>query len=197
MIVILLSGIVCANWNYLANNATKFNVDSNGNGVFVGNVTASNVHLPAYLGTNTNKTVSVAVASTWYNMSFDAHADNEKERVTHTYNDATNDTFTIVDTGVYRLSYGISFKDVAANPTNHVGIRLIKNGVEISGSVFEKDTTKQNAVGTLYRNCMVSLTANDALKLQFTGSANTISVCTEGTFGSYPTSSSMNIHRMG
>jgi len=160
--------------------------------VFKENVTAENVHLPAYLFTHTNNTIAIASAGTWYNITFDVHSDAENSRVTHTYNDNTNDTFTIVDTGIYRIDYGISFVDSAANPKDHVAVRLIKDGVEIEGSVFEKDTTKQNAVGTLNDDILASLTAGEEVKIQFTSNATTVSLYTEGTYGTHPTTAQIS-----
>jgi len=160
-----------------------------------GNVTAENVYLPTYLTTHTNASIT-AVAGTWLNVTFAAHDDTENARITHTYNDATNDTFIIVDTGVYRLSYGISFIDSAASPGAHIAIRIINNGTEIEGSVFEKDSTKQNAVGTIYRSAMASLLAGDYIKLQFVSNATTVSMYSEETYGDHPTSANINIHRI-
>ncbi|GAG54579.1 unnamed protein product, partial [marine sediment metagenome] len=112
------------------------------------------------------------------------------------YSASNNDTFIIQDTGIYRISYGISFLDSQATPTNYVAVRLIENNTEILGSVFEKDTTKQNAVGTLYRTVTASLTAGNHLKMQFISNATTVSIQTRATYGDHPTSASINLHRI-
>jgi len=160
-----------------------------------GNITSENVYLPAYLSTHTNVSIN-AVEGVWVNVTFDVHEDSEKEGINHTYNDATNDTFTIVSDGVYQIDYGISFLDNEANPTNTVAIRIIKNNEEIEGSIFEKDTTKQNALGTIYRVVRASLNAGDKIKLQFISNSTTVSLKTEGTYGEHPTSANINLHRI-
>jgi len=160
-----------------------------------GNVTAENVYLPTYLSTHTNMSIT-AVEGTWLNVTFDVHDDPLKARITHNYSDSTNESFIIQDTGIYSISYGISFLDSQASPDNIVAIRLIENSTEVEGSVFEKDTTKQNAVGTIYRTVTASLTAGNHLKLQFISNSTTVSMQTAATYGDHPTSASMNIHRI-
>jgi len=83
--------------HHLNENRSK-NVD------FVGNVTAENVFLPALLVTHTNNTIPVATAGVWYNITYDLHDDLVKINILHTYNDDTNDTFTINAEGHYRIS---------------------------------------------------------------------------------------------
>ena len=160
-----------------------------------GNVTAENVYLPNYLSTHTNSSIT-AIEGIWVNVTFDSHDDTLKARITHTYDDSTNESFIIQDTGIYRISYGISFLDSQASPDNIVAIRLIENSTEVEGSVFEKDTTKQNALGTIYRTVTASLTAGNHLKLQFVSNSTTVSMQTASTYGDHPTSASINIHRV-
>jgi len=163
--------------------------------IFGGNVTAENVYLPTYISTHTNASIN-AVEGVWINITFDKHADTIKSKIDHTYNDATNDTFTILSNGVYRIDYGISYLDSQANPNNIIAIRIINNNAEIDGSVFEKDTTKQNAVGTIYRSVATSLTAGDKVKLQFISNSTTVALETPGTYGGHPTSANINIHKI-
>jgi len=163
--------------------------------VFGGNITSENVYLPAYLSTHTDVSIT-AVEGVWLNVTFDSHEDSEKARINHTYNDETNDTFIIVSDGVYQLDYGISYLDSAANPTNTVAIRIIKNNEEVNGSIFEKDTTKQNTLGTIYRAVRTSLDAGDKIKLQFISNSTTVSLQTEGTYGDHPTSANLNLQRI-
>jgi len=137
------------------------------------NATADNIWIPSYLSTHTNSTIAIASAGVWYNVTFDVHDDTIKQGITHTYNDATNDTFIIIDTGIYEVDYGLSYIDSAANPTNHVAIRLIKNGE------------------------VANLTAGDEIKLQFISSSTTVSIKTESTYGGHPTSANINIYRIG
>lgn len=182
-ITLLNDSVTCTSYQTMANLTVT------------GNITAENVYLPTYLSTHTNTSIT-AVEGIWMNVTFDVHEDTLKARITHTYNDATNESFIIQDTGIYRVNYGISFLDTQATPTNYVAIRLVENGTEVEGSVFEKDTTQQNAVGTIYRAVTASLTAGNHLKLQFVSNATTVSIQTRGTYGDHPTSASINIHRI-
>jgi len=160
-----------------------------------GNITGENIHLLAYISTHTNVSIT-AVEGVWLNVTFGTHADSENARINHTYNDATNYTFTIVDTGIYQLNYGISYLDSESSPDNIVGIRITKNDEEIHGSVFEKDTTKQNALGTIFRGTMASLTAGDDIILQFISNSTSVSLQTAGTYGDHPTSAQVDINRI-
>ena len=195
-ITALNDSVTCSDlWVDEAGDTMTGNLNITGDLNVTGNCTCENVYLPCYVSTHTNTSIT-AVEGAWLNVTFDVHDDSENARLTHTYNDATNDTFTIVDTGVYRVSYGISYLDSQASPDNIIAIRLIQNSAEIEGSVFEKDTTKQNALGTIYRNVMASLIAGDEIKLQFVSNSTSISMQTAGTYGDHPTSANINIHRI-
>lgn len=191
-----VSGDLLFDTRHLGTRSVKMKLSSIGNLNVTGNVTAENVHLSSYLSTHTNTSIT-AVEGDWLNITFDVHDDTENVRITHTYNDATNDTFTIVDTGVYKLSYKISFLDSEASPNNIVAIRIIKDGIEVIGSVFEKDTTKQNALGTICCGTITSLTAGDKIKMQFISNSTTVSIQTPATYGDHPASASININRIG
>jgi len=161
-----------------------------------GNITAENVYLPAYIFCHTNSTMTIASAGVWYNISFDRSPFDNVERINHTYNDGTNSTFTILDAGVYRITWTLSFKDVAASPSNAIISRVVSNGNEIVGSVFEKDSTKQNALGTMTHSILTSLNSGDKIQLQITSDATTVSLGTECTYGEHCDSATISIHKI-
>ena len=161
-----------------------------------GNVTAENVFLPAYAFAHTDANISIDSAGAWYNITFNEEASDPILDISHTYNDATNDTFTIGSDGIYLINWHIAFVDFAANPTGHVVTRVIKNGVEIPGSVLEKDTTKQNDHVTIDHNVLIKLSANDELKVQITADVTTVSTETIGTYGVHKDSGIIDIHRI-
>lgn len=168
-----------------------------GNGTFTGNVTANNVYLLSYLYTHSESNISIASAGVWYNASFDTHDDPIKKRITHTYNDETNNTFTIIDTGIYEISWNLRYTDSAASPSAAVATRILQNGVEIEGSYFEKDTTKQNAIGSIHHDILASLTAEDEIRLSVTASATTIIFGDGCAYGDHCTNFAMSINRVG
>lgn len=161
-----------------------------------GNVTADNVFLPAELFTHTNTNTSIVSAGVWYNVTFGSHDDPIKDNINHIYNDNTNMSFTINDAGTYMLSFNSRFTDSDASPTAHVGMKLVQNAVEIPGSYFEKDTTKQNAIGTMHNNVMAELSPGDIIELQVIASATTVTFGDGCTYGSHCANAMINIHRI-
>jgi len=170
-------------------------VKRSGNSVVYGNITADNLYLPAYLYTHTNATIQAA-ANKWYNITFDEHPCDLKFGIDHTYNDVTNDTFTITQDGVYHIEYSATFIDTAASPSAEVGIRIIRNGVEINGSGWEKDTTKQNALGTIQHGILARLSSGDKIKMQFRADQNTVYMKDIGTLSDHDTSATIGIHKV-
>ncbi len=162
----------------------------------IGNITAENVFLPAYAFAHTDANISIDSAGAWYNITFNDEASDPILNISHTYNDATNDTFIIGSDGIYLINWHIAFVDFAANPTGHVVTRVIKNGVEIAGSVLEKDTTRQNDHGTIDHNIIARLSANDEIKVQITADVTTVSTEAVGTYGVHKDSGVCDIHRI-
>lgn len=161
-----------------------------------GNVTADNIHLPAYIYRHTDSTIAVAGAGTWYNITFTHDGDIPGKRITHYYDNASNNTFYIQDTGIYRLSFGIAYNDSAALPSATVAIRIAQNDVEVNGSYWEKDTTKQNAIGSIHHSLLYEFTAGDEIKFQFTSSATSVQMMALGTYATHKDSASLSIHRI-
>lgn len=168
-----------------------------GNLSVTGNCTCENVFLRSYIFAHTNKTIPVAVGGRWHNITFDEEASDPKRRITHTYNDGTNDTFTIVDSGDYEISYTTSYQDSAPAPAGHIVTRVVKNGAEIHGSSIECDTTKQASDKIVSHSLLVSLVANDEIILQFTSDDTTVSLTTDFTFGEHRDTSLLSIKRIG
>jgi len=161
-----------------------------------GNVTSSNVFIPTYIFSHTSNNISIDSAGSWYNMTFDDEPDGEIFNILHSYSDVTNDTFTIVEDGVYYISATISFVDIAPNPTGQFLVRITKNNEEIHGSLLQKDTTKQNAHGTIDINIIDEFVSNDEIKFQFTSDQTTITTETIALYGDHPDSCVISIMRI-
>ncbi len=168
--------------------STKLEVD--------GNITADNVFLLADISAHTNSTIPVATAGVWYNITFEQEAATPVKDILHTYNDGTNDTFTIVHTGTYEIRYTITVADSNPTPGTHVLTRLIKNGTEIPGSSIEEDSTRQYAEFTIGNGPHVDLTAGDEIKLQFTADDTTVSMLSHLTYGEHRDSATLKMKRI-
>ena len=173
----------------------KLNVVGNVN--ITGNITAENVYLPAHVFSHTNETIAVTSGGVWNNVTFDELDDSIKKRITHTFSDATNTTFTIQDAGIYRITYIMSFQDSAASPDGHIVARIVKNGVEIHGSLLEIDTTKQYADTLIsHTNVFVNLVADDYINFQFTADDTSISLTSHSTYGDHRDTAVITIRRI-
>lgn len=158
------------------------------------NVT-DDVFVPQYIFSHTNESQTI-IQNVWTNVSFDHEVDLLKRGITHTFNDVTNDTFTIGSTGVYFIDYNYDIVDSAANPGADVAARVLVNNVEVPGSVFETDTSKQSAEIELSHETLGTLNAGDILKFQIISDDATVSIETHGTFGDDPDSASIIIEKI-
>lgn len=172
------------------------NLTNTGDGTFTGNVTAENVFLPAFVFAHTNNTIQVAVAGTWYNVTFNEEAASPKLRITHTHDDDTNTTFTIVDSGYYDIHYAMSFSDSQATPSNHIVMRVVRNGVEIIGSLLEEDSTKQYSDFTISNGPIIYLNDGDEIQFQFASDATTVSLTSHRTYGEHHDTAVVKIKRI-
>ncbi len=161
-----------------------------------GNITAENVFLLADISAHTNSTIPVATAGVWYNVTFNDGVSTPVKDISHTYNDVTNDTFTIVHTGTYEIRYTVTVTDSNPTPGTHISVRLIKNGVEIDGSLLEEDSTRQYAEFTIGNGPHVDLVTGDEIKLQFIADDTTVSMEGHQTFGDHKDSATMKIKRI-
>lgn len=167
-----------------------------GDANITGNITAENVFFPAYLSHHTNDTIAVATGGVFYNITFQEVPTSPVARITHNEADATNDTFTIVDTGIYEVSYFYSFLDSAASPDAHVVGRVLLNNAELIGSLREQDTTKQNSDINVHKYFYTNLTSGDEIKFQFTSDDTTVSLTTHATYGDHFDTALINIRRI-
>ena len=161
-----------------------------------GNVTAENVFLPSFLFAHLNKTIPVASAGDWYNITFDEEEADPKRRITHTYNDVTNDTFIIIDDGYYNIHYAMSFSSSNAAPTSHIIMRVIKNGLEIGGSLLEEDATKQYSDFTISNGPIVYLVTGDEIVFQFTSDDTDVSLTSHRSYGDHHDTAIIKIIRI-
>lgn len=149
-----------------------------------------------YLFAHTNNTINVASAGVWYNVTFDEQESLPKSKIYHTYNDETNDTFTITENGYYDISYSMSFADSQATPLNHIVIRAVKNGDEIEGTLLEEDSTKQYSDFTISNGAFIYLVTGDEIKFQFTSDATTVNLTSHRTYGDHHDTAIIKIKRI-
>ena len=159
-----------------------------------GNVTAENIFIPQDFYTHTQENLSVDTAGHWYNVTFDEEQ-GIGVGILHVYDDPTNDTFTIVEDGVYKITVSIGLVDIEPLPNNVIVIRFTKNNVEIHGSAFEKDSTKQNEHITMHHTAISECSAGDKIRFQFTASDDTVFMETLGTYADHPDSASIYIEK--
>lgn len=166
--------------------------------VVTGNITAENVFLPQYIRSSSNSTIAVHAAGNWTNITFAKMSESLKHGISHTYNDITNETFTIGDAGVYQIDYTISIRDSAANPDAHVCFQVYSttDGARIKGSYKEIDTAKQNEDLFMDSSFLVELSAGEQFKVQFTSDDTTISVSPHGTYNPAPSSAQISLHKV-
>lgn len=180
--------------NITAGNITTDSITV-GNITGAGNITADNVWIPVYLFAHTNATINVAVAGTWYNVTFN-ESESLKSGILHNHDDSTNDTFTITETGVYDLHGHLSFQDEAASPDSNIVFRFTRNDEEIPGSVREYDLDKKDWDTLGSTTIFVSLTAGDEIKFQFTSDDTTVSLESDHTYGVHKDTAVMKIKRI-
>jgi len=160
-----------------------------------GNVTADNIFEKADIFVHADSSQSVTSAGTWYNVTF-THESDIKQRITHTYNDATNDTITIVDDGVYDFKYAGDFNDTNANPDDYAYMRVIVNGVEIHGSGVQSYLSKQYAHIIVSGCARAELNSGDEIKLQFTSSSTDTNLETQNGYFDHADSARMCLIRI-
>ena len=169
-----------------------------GNLTVSGNITSANAFIPQYLFSHTNKNISVAAVDVWTNVTFDEEDSDIKMGIAHTFNDDTNYTFTIMESGVYDISYDYDVEDtsVSASDIDVAGRMAYLNGTEIKGSVFETDIVKQGAEVELTHEFLIDCVANDVLMFQFIASDPDVRISTHGAYGDHPESASIVIKKI-
>ena len=177
----------------------------NGNVTVNGNINSSNAVyvqnsinlVPAYIETITNRNIT-ATNNIWYNVSFDTMDDLTKKDINHTFNDNTNDTFIITRKGVYSFFIFATIQDSASSPSATVGLRVLKNNIPINGSGVQVDTKKQASTQTITESVLANVTENDRFKMQFRGTANTVTMLTPtNNILDNPVSAQISIRKVG
>jgi len=166
-----------------------------GNQIFDGNITADNVFTHIYLFAHTDNTISVDSTGVWYNITFNV-TESTKSGILHNHDDSTNDTFTIVVTGVYDLHGHISFQDSADVPSSNITFRFTRNDVGIAGSLREKDLDKKDWDALGSTTVIINLTAGDEIKFQFTSDDTTVSLESDYTYGVHKDTAVIKIKRI-
>lgn len=150
----------------------------------------------SFIFAHTNVTIPITEAGVWHNITFDKQPSTPRLRIDHNYSDETNDTFTILRDGVYDIHGHISIQDSAVNPVSNIVFRFVKNGVEIDGSVREKDLDKKDWDTLGSTTVFVELNASDEIKFQFTSDQTTVSLETDRTYGVHYDSAVIKIERI-
>ena len=178
--------------------STGATIYDNGNASFDGNIIAENVFLPQYIFSHTNATIPVLGASTWTNITFSQEDTDVKQGISHTYNDETNHTFTIMEDGIYNMDYDLDIEDDSGTPTtiDVAGRLILADGTEVLGSVFETDVTKQGTEAELSHNFLVACNAGDVLVFQFIADDADVRISTHGTFGDHPESATILMNKI-
>lgn len=160
-----------------------------------GNMTADNVFVNSDIFVHTDDSSNVASAGVWYNITF-THESDIKQGITHIYNDATNDTITITDTGVYDIKFAANFNDTSANPDDYAYLRIAQNGIEINGSgMFGYLNTKD--IQLTVSGCVrADLTSGDNIKLQFTSTSTNTNLETQDGYLDHSDSARMCLQRI-
>jgi len=166
-----------------------------GNITATGDIIAENVFTHSYLFAHTDNNITVDVSGTWYNITFN-ETESLKSGILHNYDDGTNDTFTIVDDGIYELHGHVSFQDSAITPSSNIIFRFTRNDVEIPGSIREYDLDKKDWDTLGSTTVFASLTAGDEIKFQFTSDDTTVSLESDHTYGVHKDTAVAKIKRI-
>jgi len=168
------------------------------NAAFPNNATADNIFMPALICTHGHDSQPITSAGVWVNLTFN-HT-TKQDNIGHTDADATNTTFTIIDTGIYELAWRTSWRDTAANPTdptNKFATHALHNGAELSGSYDEKNSVKQDAVGTIDVNEQIfDAVAGDEIVIQITGAATTFETYYACTYADHCVTTALCLKRV-
>lgn len=148
-----------------------------------------------YLFAHTDRNISVASSGYWYNITFD-DCESFKQRVNHTFDDLTNNTFIIAYDGVYSFDYAAVFEDTSASPNAHVEMRIVRNDVEINGSLIEQDSTKQYSAFSMSKGIIVELDSGDDIKFQFTSDDTTVKLASHNIYGIHKDTATIQIEKI-
>ena len=162
-------------------------------------VAIENFLLPQYIFAHENNVIPVAVAGTFIDIPFDEQASIPKKGIEHNHEE-NPEQFKIKKAGDYLINMTCSFSDSAVVPNCHIDIRIVKNGVEIHGSLLEKDIAggpQQDKDKTITNSILVTCALDDIIKFQFTSDDLTVSLDSDATYGVHKDTAVINIIKIG
>ena len=154
--------------------------------------------LPQYIFAHENNVIPVAIAGIFIDIPFNEAASIPKVGIEHDHT-SNPEQFKIKKAGVYLIKLVCSFHDSAVVPDCHIVTRIARNGVEIPGSLLEKDIAggpQQDKDKLITGSILVTCALDDILKLQFTADDLTVSLDSHATYGVHKDTATINITRI-
>ena len=147
---------------------------------------------------HTNHTIVLLGASTWTNVTFDQEEPDLMSGISHTYDDSTNQTFTVSVDGIYEADFDFDVEDNsgASSDIDVAGRLIYSNGTEVIGSVFETDIAKKGVETELSHDFLFRASAGDSFIFQFIADDADVIISTHGTFGDHPESATIVIKKV-
>lgn len=149
----------------------------------------------AHFFAHTNITLPV-ILGVWRNITFDQEETDLIAGASHDPVGRLNYTFNITESGIYKFQYFMSYTDSSPSPTSNIATRVIRNGIEINGSTFEIDTTRQDAETEGSNTIHVRIDAGDSIAYQFIADDSDVALETHSTFGQHPDSATITMSRI-
>ena len=106
---------------------------------------------------------SQTLATTGDDASFDTNQVEEGTAITHTTSTAT---FTLGETGIYRVSYSVVATNTSSTGT--VGVELGNNSTPVPGSESQATISTTNDLATLAASVLVNVTGTATITLTST-----------------------------
>ena len=150
---------------------------------------------PAHAFAHTNATMTVSMTD-WTNITFEQEPAKPVALINHDSVGNLNHTFNITTPGIYHITYFSSFTDASPSPTADIAIRIILNGIEINGSAFESDVTRQDAEVEISNAINARLETGDVLAFQFIAGDPDVALDTHSNFGQHPDSATITMERI-
>ena len=168
-----------------------------GNLTVIGNITSDNVFIKQYIFSHTEDTQPVISNNIWTNLTMSQEDDDIKFGISHTFNDSTNDTYIISEDGIYEINFNFDMEDGSPSASDiDIAGRVLVNGVEIEGSVFENDIIKQAIEYELVHTFLARLNSGDEIVFQFIADDADVIISTHASFGDHPDSATLIIKKI-
>ncbi|GAG61376.1 unnamed protein product, partial [marine sediment metagenome] len=151
--------------------------------------------VPAYIFEHTNSTQKVLFAGTWYDVLFNTTHTHEQLNIGHS-STVDSEIFKINYSGLYKISYRLSFDDTNPSPSSEVYARILCNAVELHGSLQSKTMINKNNVSSISSTIIHYFNANDEIYLEFTSDSTTAKLATHTKYGAVHSSAVMYINRV-